>query len=143
MKYALLVVLLAGCGHIDDPPPQNASYVSWTNQGASGTNGSAPAPASSATTTSAEMTRGPVTVSSQPSGHTVADRRLAEQIRKKLVAEPTLKDAQLDRVRVVTTDGKVTLNGIVPTSADASTIEQKIRELKDVTGVDNQIEVLH
>lgn len=144
MKYALPVaLLLVGCGHIEDPPPQNASYVSWTKQGTAGANGPAPTAVSSAQTTSAEVVRGPVTVSSQPDGHTAADRRLAEQIRRKLIAEPTLKDAELDRVRVVTTDGKVTLNGIVPTSADSSTIEQQIRELKDVTAVDNQIEVLH
>jgi len=39
--------------------------------------------------------------------------------------------------------GKVTLNGMVPTSADAASIEQKIRALDGVSAVDNQIEVLH
>lgn len=50
---------------------------------------------------------------------------------------------ELDRVRVMADAGKVTLNGMVPTSADAASIEQKIRALDGVSAVDNQIEVLH
>ena len=135
-------VLVAGCGHIDDVPPQNASYVSWANQSASG----APGPASSVTTTSASIQQpppGPMVFSSQPEGRTGEDRKLAELIRRTLSADPSLKNAELDRVRVQTDKGKVTLNGMVPTSADASTIEQEIRGLKGVSAVDNQIEVLH
>lgn len=146
MKLSLAVLpalaLVIGCGHIDDPPPQNASYVSWAKQGATG----ASAPAASAQTTSAEIPQpppGPMVVSSQPDARSADDRRLADQIRRTLSAEPSLKNAELDRVRVMTANGKVTLNGMVPTAADSTTIEQKIRELKGVTGVDNQIEVLH
>ena len=81
--------------------------------------------------------------SSQPDGRTVNDRKLADLIRKTLSGDPTLKNAELDRVRVMTDAGKVTLNGMVPTSADAASIEQKIRALSGVNTVDNQIEVLH
>ena len=143
--FGALVVfpaLAVGCGHIDDPPPQNASYVSWANQGTTG----APAPAASAQTTSADIQQpppGPMVVSSQPDARNADDRKLADQIRKTLSAEASLKNAELDRVRVMTASGKVTLNGMVPTSADSTTIEQKIRALGGVTAVDNQIEVLH
>ena len=134
--------LAIGCGHIDDPPPQNAAYVSWANQSASGT----PGPASTTKTTSASIPQpapGPMVFSSQPDGRTVNDRKLADLIRKTLSGDPTLKNAELDRVRVMTDAGKVTLNGMVPTSADAASIEQKIRALSGVNTVDNQIEVLH
>ena len=138
----VLAFLLAGCGHIDDPPPQNAQYVSWANQSANGT----PGPAASTKTTSADIPQppfGPMVVSSQPDGRSADDRKLADLIRKTLIAEPALKNAELDRVRVMTDSGKVTLNGMVPSSADSATIEQKIRALKGVTALDNQIEVLH
>ncbi len=143
MKFLVVLPLLAiGCGHIDDPPPQNAKYESWANQGTTG----ATTPAASAKVTSADIPPpppGPMVVSSQPDARSAGDRRLADQIRKTLSADPSLKNAELDRVRVMTESGKVTLNGIVPTVADSTTIEQKIRGLTGVTGVDNQIEVLH
>ena len=75
-------------------------------------------------------------------GRQPPDRRMSERIQKVLAADETLHDVALDRVRVVTVDGHVTLSGLVPTLADKVAIEQRVREVKGVEAIDNEIEVL-
>lgn len=70
------------------------------------------------------------------------DSRMSERIHKALNADDTLRDVDIHRLRVVTVDGQVTLSGAVPTLADKVAIEQRVREVKGVEAVDNELEVL-
>jgi osmotically-inducible protein OsmY len=68
---------------------------------------------------------------------------MSDHIRRVLVSDRTLDDVSLERVRVTAQGGRVTLGGIVPTLADKVAIEQRVREVKGVEAVVNEIEVLH
>jgi len=145
---APLLLVTAACAHRGEQRP--ADDVSYTNRTSKTTTVTVYPPATvvgTTQTTSAGLVvdkqRGPIAASAQPevpAGH--PDRRTSERIQKELAADETLHDVALDRVRVVTVDGHVTLSGIVPTLADKVAIEQRVREVKGVEAVDNQIEVL-
>ena len=145
---APLLLLVAACGYRGQERPAND--VSYTNHTSKSTTVTVypPAPVVGTTrTTSAalvtEKQRGPIAASAQPAAagrH--PDRRVSERIQKAIAADETLHDVALDRVRVVTVDGHVTLSGLVPTLADKVAIEQRVREVKGVEAVDNEIEVL-
>jgi BON domain len=153
---AAVLVLATACGGSPDDRRANDA-LTYTNRTSASTtvtveppppdvaaSGQKGAPATE--TTNAEVVlarRGPVAASAQPdiSGRH-PDRRVSERIRRVLANDDTLGDIELDRVRVVTVQGHVTLRGLVPTMADKVAIEQRVREVKGVIAVDNAIEVL-
>jgi len=146
---APLLLLVAACGYRGDQRDANdVSYVNRTNEATTVTVHPPATVVGTTRTTSAALatadeSRGPMTASAQPEpSRTHPDRGTSEKIQKELAADRTLRDVALDRVRVVTVDGQVTLSGLVPTLADKVTIEQRVREVKGVNAVDNQIEVL-
>lgn len=148
LAVPLFVLGTAACGYRGDQRPANdVSYTNQTSKTTTVTVHPPPPVVGTTQTTSAalvtERQRGPITASAQPEvPSTHPDRRMSERIHKEITADQTLRDVALDRVRVVTVDGHVTLSGLVPTLADKVAIEQRVREVKGVEAVDNEIEVL-
>ena len=144
-----ILLLTAACGYRGDQ--RSANDVSYTNQTNKTTTVTVHPPDSvvgTTRTTSAALSTtakpsGPMAAAAQPEASgSPPDRRTSEKIQKTLAADQSLRDVALDRVRVVTVDGQVKLSGLVPTLADKVAIEQRVREVKGVEAVDNQIEVL-
>jgi osmotically-inducible protein OsmY len=141
-----LVLLTAACGYRGQRGEVNEpSYVTQTSRSTTVTVHPPPPLVSTTRTTSAELrsTNGPLVASARPDAtgkH--PDRPMSERIRRSLLDDKSLHDVALDRVRVVVVGSQVKLNGIVPTLADKVAIEQRVREVKGVEGVDNEIEVL-
>jgi len=148
LAVPLIALVTAACGYRGDQRPANdVSYTTRTSKTTTVTVHPPPPVVGTTRTTSAalvtEKQRGPLTAAAQPevpASH--PDRRMSERIQKAIAADVTLRDVALDRVRVVTVDGHVTLSGLVPTLADKVAIEQRVREVKGVEAVDNEIEVL-
>ncbi|HVH41676.1 MAG TPA: BON domain-containing protein [Labilithrix sp.] len=160
MKAHLLVlsavVLSTACGYRGQSPASEASYTTRTSKSTTVTVHPPPPevvsqrsePVGRTEITSAELVvdrrAAPVTASARPDasgGH--PDRTMSDHIRRVLVSDRTLDDVSLERVRVTAQGGRVTLGGIVPTLADKVAIEQRVREVKGVEAVVNEIEVLH
>ena len=144
-----LLLVVAACGYRGEQRGANdVSYVNRTNETTTVTVHPPESVVGTTQTTSAALSttdkqRGPMTAAAQPEpSRSPPDRRTSEKIQQALAADQTLADVALDRVRVVTVDGQVTLSGLVPTLADKVAIEQRVREIKGVEAVDNQIEVL-
>ncbi len=145
----LFLLTVTACGRSDQRPANDV--VSYTNRTSKTTTVTVYPPATvvgttrttSAALSVAEKERGPMTASAHPdiSGRH-PDRRMSDRIQKVLAADEALRDVALDRVRIVSVDGHVTLSGLVPTLADKVAIEQRVREVKGVEAVDNEIEVL-
>ncbi|MDF2694612.1 MAG: hypothetical protein K0S65_2995, partial [Labilithrix sp.] len=124
--------------------------VSYTNRTSASTTVTVQPPAPEVATTETtgadvvlERGRAPLSASVQPdvsSGH--PDRQLSDRIGRTLGSDQSLRGVALDRVRIRSVDGHVTLHGLVPTLADKVAIEQRVREVKGVTAVNNAIEVL-
>jgi hypothetical protein len=139
---------IGGCGFGDDRPSNDP--VSYTNRTSASTTVTVQPPAPEVATTETtgadvvlERGRAPLSASVQPdvsSGH--PDRQLSDRIGRTLGSDQSLRGVALDRVRIRSVDGHVTLHGLVPTLADKVAIEQRVREVKGVTAVDNAIEVL-
>lgn len=72
-----------------------------------------------------------------------ADRQLGARCRHALVTDARMKDVPVDRVRLSAENYRVRLRGVVPTIADKVAVEQRVREVRDVEAVDNQIFVIH
>src|SRR5262249_32982301 len=106
-----------------------------------------PEATSAASTTRADLPpperKAPISASVAPDASgTHLDRRVSDHIRKALAEDTALREVAIERVRIETVDGKVTLSGLVPTVADKVAIEQRVRAVKGVKSVDNQMEVL-
>lgn len=70
----------------------------------------------------------------------VADIKVTAEIRKQVVGHSDFSvDAQ--NIKIITSDGKVTLRGPVKTQAEKETIEQIAHEVAGKDNVDNQIEI--
>ena len=70
-----------------------------------------------------------------------ADRTLTQQIRRELMADKSLStDAK--NIKIITTNGVVTLRGPVNTPQEKATIEAKAQNIAGATNVDNQLEVI-
>jgi len=69
-----------------------------------------------------------------------ADRTITQNIRKAIEADDSLStDAK--NVKVITSDGKVTLRGPVKSDKEKADIAAKAKEVAGVKNVDNQIEI--
>lgn len=75
-----------------------------------------------------------------PTG-TPLDARTTERIQTALTNDQTLRNVAVDRLNLVSVDGNVTIVGTVPTIADKVEIEQKVREVRGVEAVNNEIKV--
>jgi osmotically-inducible protein OsmY len=69
-----------------------------------------------------------------------ADRTLNQNLRQTLSADSSLS-ASAKNVHFSTDNGKVTLNGTVPTEKDKKDIEAKIAKMTGVKDVDNQLQI--
>ena len=69
-----------------------------------------------------------------------ADRTITQNVRKALTNDDSLStDAK--NVKVITSDGSVTLRGPVKSDKEKSEIENKAKQIAGVKKVDNQLEV--
>lgn len=72
-----------------------------------------------------------------------SDRRLGDRIQNALVSDDTMKDVGMHSVRLSARNHRVRLRGVGSSIADKVAIEQRVREVRDVEAVDNELAVLH
>jgi hyperosmotically inducible protein len=70
-----------------------------------------------------------------------ADRTLTQQIRKALMADKSLS-TNAKNIKIITTNGVVTLRGPVNTPQEKATIEAKAQSIAGANNVDDQLEVM-
>jgi hyperosmotically inducible periplasmic protein len=70
------------------------------------------------------------------------DRKITQQIRRALVADPVLS-INAKNIKVITINGVVTLRGPVANAQEKEIIVRKIGEIKGISKVDNQLEITH
>jgi len=81
------------------------------------------------------------TLTSGDQSENQADRTLTQQLRRELMADQSLStDAK--NIKVITSNGVVTLRGPVNTPKEKSTIEAKAQSIAGASKVDNQLEVI-
>lgn len=84
--------------------------------------------------------RGGETLTPLDQGNSGSDLRITQSIRKAIVADDALSmDAK--NVKVITSEGIVTLRGPVASEAERARIESLARGMSDVRRVDSQLEV--
>lgn len=154
MKLTLLSLPLLGallgtaaCGYRGQPADDEVSYTRHVNRSTIVTvhrpperHRDRPVPVGTTSLTSAEYVsekNAPVELSNDP-----ADRRLNDQIRRALTSDKNMRDVSLERVQVSAVNHRVALRGSVSTLADKVAVEQRVREVKGVEAVDNDIDVL-
>lgn len=69
-----------------------------------------------------------------------ADRKITQQIRKSIVDNDKLSTSA-QNVKIITSDGKVTLRGPVKSEQEKKEIETKAKQVAGVKNVDNQLEI--
>ena len=69
-----------------------------------------------------------------------ADRTISQNVRKALIDDDSLS-TDGKNVKVITSDGNVTLRGPVKSDKEKSEIESKAKQIAGVKKVDNQLEV--
>jgi hyperosmotically inducible periplasmic protein len=80
------------------------------------------------------------TLTSGDQGNSKGDLEITQAIRKAVMADKNLSmDAQ--NVKIITTDGIVTLRGPVKSAEEKSTIGEKAKAVAGVMRVDNQLEI--
>ena len=86
---------------------------------------------------------GPLTASVQPQARgRQADRKISDAVRAQIMADPQLAQVPLDRVRIETEKGKVTVAGVMATDAQHKALVAKVKTTEGVLSVDDQVEVL-
>jgi len=111
----------------------------------------APAPAAGQVTNSSEPLRtlvpatpsyqsSPVTIAVIPQKSDHVDLGITARLRTALLDDDTLSPAA-KRVRIVTRDRKVVLEGRVPTARDLADVDAKARAFPGVVAVDNRVVV--
>jgi len=68
------------------------------------------------------------------------DREITQNIRQRIIADSSLS-MTAKNIKIITTDGVVTLRGPVASTQEKDTIARKINEIKGIVRVDNQLEV--
>lgn len=76
-------------------------------------------------------------------GHGQEDSQLSSTVRSELRADRALRTVPMEKVRITVVESTAYLNGSVPTVADSVAVEQRVREVKGVKSVRNELEVLH
>jgi hyperosmotically inducible protein len=71
---------------------------------------------------------------------TAADRTLSQEIRKSVVADKSLS-TYAHNVKIISTNGTVTLRGPVRSAAEKAAIEAKAKEIAGVAAVDNELTI--
>jgi hyperosmotically inducible protein len=84
--------------------------------------------------------RGGATMTPGDQSESEADRTVTQQIRRAVVADDSLSTIAKN-VKIITTNGVVTLRGPVQTPHEKEAIEAKARQLAGINQVDNQLEV--
>jgi hyperosmotically inducible periplasmic protein len=74
-------------------------------------------------------------------GSSESDLRITQEIRQKVVAQTNNLSVLAQNVKIVTTQGKVTLRGPVNSIAEKDNIDALAKSVAGVASVDNQIEV--
>jgi len=69
-----------------------------------------------------------------------ADRKITQEIRKSIVADDKLSTSA-QNVKIITSDGKVTLRGPVKSEQEKKEIETKAKQVAGVKNVENQLEI--
>jgi osmotically-inducible protein OsmY len=84
--------------------------------------------------------RGGATMTPGDQSENEADRTVTQQIRRAVVADDSLS-IMAKNVKIITSDGVVTLRGPVQSPHEKVAIEAKARQFAGVNQVDNQLEV--
>ena len=84
--------------------------------------------------------RGGATVTPGDQSENEADRTVTQQIRRAVVSDDSLSTLAKN-VKIITTDGVVTLRGPVQSPHEKEAIEAKARQFAGINQVDNQLEV--
>jgi hypothetical protein len=82
-----------------------------------------------------------VTVSQAPGGANPTTWSVAQEIREKLISDPTLAPLGSSLIATVGKDGVVTVHGTVSSPSEERRVCDTIAALPGVTGVDNQLSV--
>ena len=69
-----------------------------------------------------------------------ADRKITQEVRKSIVADDKLSTSA-QNVKIITSDGKVTLRGPVKSELEKKEIETKAKQVAGVKNVENQLEI--
>ena len=85
--------------------------------------------------------RGGDTVTPGDQSNNKADLNLTQQIRKAIMADKSLS-TNAKNVKVITTNGVVTLRGPVNTPQEKATIEAKAQSIAGANNVDSQLEIV-
>jgi hyperosmotically inducible periplasmic protein len=80
------------------------------------------------------------TVTAGDQSENEADRTISQSIRQSLTADDTLS-TNGKNIKVITTDGKVTLRGPVKSDQEKAAIAAKVQQVAGVKNVDNQLEI--
>jgi hyperosmotically inducible periplasmic protein len=83
--------------------------------------------------------KNPQTTAEQQS-NAPADRAITQKIRKALVADKSLS-IDASNVKIITTNGMVTLRGPVKSEAEKQNVAAKAAEVVDASKIDNQLTV--
>ena len=118
-------------------PPSPPAPVATADTQASqwGATNTMPFEATSNTATSPLPTTPPLPLEQPPS-----DATITQAIRRALVADEALSLAAKN-VKVISSDGKVVLSGVVRSERERANVEAKAVAMAGVTAVDNQLEV--
>ncbi len=140
--------LLAGCNRSSDSSGTGASsdyQNTATGRGAGATAADQTNANRASTATSPDNTglntrdRSDATLTPGDQGGTEADRELTRRIRRAITSNDQLStDAK--NIKIITTNGKVTLRGPVKDQQEQKTIESVVQQM-GVTSLDNQLEV--
>jgi hyperosmotically inducible protein len=84
--------------------------------------------------------RGGATMTPGDQSESEADRTVTQQIRRAVVADDSLS-TMAKNVKIITTDGVVTLRGSVQSAHEKEAIETKARQFAGINQVENQLEV--
>ncbi len=70
-----------------------------------------------------------------------ADREITQLIRQAIVGDANLS-TNAKNIKIITMNGKVTLKGPVNSEAEKAEVEKKVKAVKGVIKVDNQLEIV-
>jgi hyperosmotically inducible protein len=84
--------------------------------------------------------RGGATMTPGDQSESEPDRTVTQQIRRAVVADDSLS-TMAKNVKIITTDGVVTLRGSVQSAHEKDAIETKARQFAGINQVENQLEV--
>jgi hypothetical protein len=146
----VVATVATACGASSQAPANDLSYTTRTSRSTTVTVHPPPPLVSTTRTSSADLDvtqKGHIPVNSlayrnDAPGYGDADIRMTQLVRQSLASDPSLRDVATDRVRVVVVSGRALLSGYIPTLADKVAVEQRIREVKGIEGVDNELQVL-